>query len=119
MKDAARFLRKITLQTIQAFPSAAFIATVKHDMKHTPVERKRKQLIFRSWHRGTKEMDLLLGTFADGYLPHFSEKELHQYDAILKESDPDLYSWIMGTATPPAHIVTPVLKQVIKHRYAE
>ncbi len=84
----------------------------------TPLEHKRKQLTFRSWHRGTKEMDLLMGTFADTYLPTFTAAELNEYENVLKENDPNLYSWIMGTRQPPEDIVTPTLLRVLKHRFS-
>lgn len=64
---------------------------------------KRKKLIFRSWHRGTREIDLLLGRFADAHLQDFDETQLMQYDRMLKNSDPDLYNWITGAEPiPPA-----------------
>ncbi|MCB1721918.1 MAG: succinate dehydrogenase assembly factor 2 [Alphaproteobacteria bacterium] len=82
------------------------------------LKNKRKRLIFRSEHRGTKEMDLLLGSFARKYVPEFSENELSQYDEILQENDPNLYNWITGKETAPANIVTPVFELLMKHRYA-
>jgi len=68
------------------------------------VERTRKRLRFRSWHRGTREMDILLGNFADRHLPGFTALQLDRYDALLQNSDPDLYRWITGRdAVPVAH----------------
>ncbi|NBO19910.1 MAG: succinate dehydrogenase assembly factor 2, partial [Proteobacteria bacterium] len=61
-----------------------------------------KKLIFRSWHRGTREMDLLLGRFADAYLPAFTPMQLEAYAAILELPDPDLYNWITGLEPVPA-----------------
>jgi len=64
---------------------------------------QRKKLIFRSWHRGTREIDLLLGRFADTHLSDFDEAQLTQYDRMLNNSDPDLYNWITGAEpVPPA-----------------
>lgn len=64
---------------------------------------KRKQLIFRSWHRGTREIDLLLGSFADAHLPHFDERQAALYDRFLNNSDPDIFNWITGQEpVPPA-----------------
>lgn len=54
---------------------------------------KRKRLIYRSWHRGTKEMDMLLGKFAEIHIPNMSEPELGKYEALLDLNDPDLYEW--------------------------
>lgn len=55
---------------------------------------KRKRLRFRSWHRGTREMDLLLGRFADAKLGEFGDDLLDAYDAFLSNSDPDIYNWL-------------------------
>lgn len=64
---------------------------------------KRKRLIFRSWHRGTREIDLLLGTFADAHIPRFNEVQLAAYERFLKNSDPDIFNWITGQEpVPPA-----------------
>lgn len=63
----------------------------------------RKRLIFRSWHRGTREIDLLLGKFADAHLPAMEAEELALYDRFLNNSDPDIYNWITGQEpVPPA-----------------
>lgn len=64
---------------------------------------KRKQLIFRSWHRGTREIDLMLGRFADAKLPGFDMGQLMLYDRFLNNSDPDIFNWITGAEpVPPA-----------------
>lgn len=83
------------------------------------IENKRKKLIFRSWHRGTREMDLLLGSFADAHVPGFSEQELAAYEDLLKENDPDLYNWYSGREAPPENIHSPVLELFIQHKFAE
>lgn len=65
------------------------------------IENKRKRLIFRSDHRGTKEMDIILGTFAREFVPNFTETELAEYDQLLSHNDPDLYNWIAGKEEAP------------------
>jgi antitoxin CptB len=62
----------------------------------------RNRLLFRSWHRGTQESDLLLGAFADGCLASLSEEQLPRFEALLDCSDPDLFEWILGGGVPPA-----------------
>jgi antitoxin CptB len=65
---------------------------------------RRRQLRFRSWHRGTREADLLLGTFADAHLDAFTTEQLDRYAALLENSDPDIYDWVTGRApVPPEH----------------
>lgn len=81
------------------------------------VENKRKRLIFRSEHRGTKEMDLVLGSFAKKYIPEFTEEELSLYDEILNESDPDLYNWVTGIEDFPANKMNAVYEILLKHKF--
>ncbi len=57
----------------------------------------------RSWRRGTKEMDLILGPFADAHLAGArAAAELDLYDALLAENDQDLMAWMLGQSPPPA-----------------
>ena len=67
----------------------------------TASETRRHRLQFRSWHRGTKELDLILGPFADATVPGMSDAELDQYEALLTEPDPDVYDWVAGRAPIP------------------
>ncbi len=76
------------------------------------VATRVRRLRFRSWHRGTREMDLILGGFADKHLDGFSDDELDQFEAMLGENDPDIYNWITGRERPPANADTAVLKAV-------
>jgi len=61
----------------------------------------RKRLIFRSWHRGTREIDLLLGKFAEAHIPQFDAEQLAAYDRFLNNSDPDIFNWITGQEPVP------------------
>lgn len=58
--------------------------------------------MFRAWHRGTREADLLLGRFADAHVPGFDAAQLDRFEALLTESDPDIYDWVTGRLSPPA-----------------
>jgi antitoxin CptB len=83
------------------------------------IENMRKRLIFRSEHRGTKEMDLLLGSFARRYVPEFSEVELLDYQELLQNNDPDLYNWITGQEAPPAQVTAlAFFERLAQHQYA-
>jgi antitoxin CptB len=66
----------------------------------------RKRLKFRSWHRGTREMDLILGRFADRHLPAMDREQLDGYARLLEESDPDIYDWLIRNAAPPGVIAS-------------
>ncbi len=84
----------------------------------TDTENRRKRLIYRSWHRGTREMDLLLGSFADRHVPGFGTVALEQYEDMLNISDPDLYEWATGRMQPPANLVNEVTALFLKHKFA-
>lgn len=60
-----------------------------------------KRLRMRSIRRGIREMDLILGRFAETALGDLSEDELQLYDALLSENDHDLYQWVTGQAAAP------------------
>lgn len=60
-----------------------------------------KRLRMRSWRRGIKEMDLILGGFADNGLAGLSDDELALYDQMLAENDHDLYQWSSGQGAVP------------------
>jgi antitoxin CptB len=77
-------------------------------------EAARKRLKFRSWHRGTREMDLLMGRFADAMLDSCDETLLTAYEALLEENDPDIYDWVCGRAVPPGGSYLPALEALTK-----
>lgn len=52
------------------------------------------RLIYQSWHRGMRELDLLLGPFAEMHVPHMTETELKSYDELLNEEDLHLLAWV-------------------------
>jgi antitoxin CptB len=75
-------------------------------------EIRRKRLLFRSWHRGTRESDLILGRFADTHLIGFDEAQLDRYEALLDCADADIFDWVSGRTMPPpehGHDVTRLL----------
>jgi antitoxin CptB len=55
-----------------------------------------KKLQYQSWHRGTRENDLLLGPFADAILPTLAASDLNAYQKMLEHDDADLFAWITG-----------------------
>jgi antitoxin CptB len=75
----------------------------------------RRRLRFRSWHRGTREMDLLLGGFADSHLDAFTAAEMRDYETLLTREDPDLWDWITDRAPVPPAEDSPTLRRVIAH----
>ncbi len=87
-------------------------------MTSEDLENRRKRLRFRSWHRGTKENDLLMGRFADAHLAAFDSAELDLYEAILELPDPDLMGWISGRTPLPAEADSPVMRLLLNFDHA-
>jgi antitoxin CptB len=65
------------------------------------LDARRKRLLFRCWHRGTREMDLILGRFADAEIATLADDELGQLERLIDVPDPDLYA-ALTSDTPPA-----------------
>jgi antitoxin CptB len=80
---------------------------------------RRGRLRYRSWHRGTREMDLLMGSFADTHIGTFTALQLDQYEDLLHFSDPDLYNWITGSEELPNEHASEIMKMLCLHRYAK
>tara|TARA_R110002096_G_scaffold430612_1_gene644672 strand:- start:67 stop:342 length:276 start_codon:yes stop_codon:yes gene_type:complete len=89
------------------------------DMTMTELEKTRKRLHFRAWHRGTKESDLLLGRFADAHLATMSVEDLADFEQVLERIDPELVDWITGRETVPANLRTPVLDRILAFNPSE
>jgi antitoxin CptB len=74
------------------------------DLRSSRNERfdvRRRRLLFRCWHRGTQENDMILGMFADRFLETLDGAQLDRFEALLDCADPDLFDWISGASTPP------------------
>ena len=60
------------------------------------LDDRRKRLLFRCWHRGTREMDLILGRFADAEISGMRDDELAELERLIEVPDPDLYAALIG-----------------------
>ncbi|WP_113319909.1 succinate dehydrogenase assembly factor 2 [Rhizobium sp. 1399] len=80
------------------------------------LDPRRRRILFRCWHRGIREMDLVFGQFAENELPTMSEAELDEFEAIMAEEDNDLVRWIMGTWPTPEHLKTPMFARIAAYK---
>jgi antitoxin CptB len=76
------------------------------------IEARRKRLIFRAWHRGTREMDLIVGRFADTVAATLDDPGLAEFEALIEVPDPDLYNWIVGAEPPPPEFDTETFRRL-------
>lgn len=63
---------------------------------------RRRRLRYRAWHRGTREMDLILGPFADAHLEQYGTSDLDRLETFMDEADTVLAQWVTGQIQPPA-----------------
>lgn len=82
-----------------------------------PSDHRRKRLLFRSWHRGTRESDLILGRFAEAHLARFDAAQLDRYEALLECSDAEIFDWVTGRAPPPPAHDHDVTRLLMSFRY--
>ncbi len=61
----------------------------------------RKRLSIRSWRRGTKELDLILGQFSDNNLNKLNTSELNLYEQFLSNDDYLIYNWLFNKEDSP------------------
>jgi antitoxin CptB len=80
------------------------------------LEERRKRLLFRCWHRGTREMDLILGRFADAEIENLSEGELAQFEFLMDVPDPDLYAALTGNMPPAAEYANGLFDRIKSFR---
>ena len=65
------------------------------------LDERRRRLLYRSWHRGTREMDLIMGRFADAAVGELTEAEIAELERLSDVSDPELYAWLTGGRPVP------------------
>ena len=82
------------------------------------LDARRRKALFRSWHRGMREVDLILGSFADGEIAALDENELGLYETLMAESDGDILKWVTGEAPVPDRHDTPVFRRILGYRGA-
>lgn len=75
-------------------------------------ELKIKKLIYRSAHRGCKEMDVILGPFAEQKLAALSAEDIEQYEKFIQEDDWDIYAWVSGKLPMPDEYIDGIGKKV-------
>lgn len=80
------------------------------------LDARRRKLLFRSWHRGIREMDLILGGFADRHIESLTGDELDQYERLLELQDADLLAWITGDRPIPQAYQTNLWQRIAASR---
>lgn len=71
-----------------------------------------KRIRYRSWHRGCKETDIILGNFCDHYIESLNEQELDNFEALLDEDDAEIWSWLTHKTLSPKSEYEPLLERL-------
>jgi antitoxin CptB len=80
------------------------------------LDPRRRRILYRCWHRGIREMDLVFGNFAEAQIASLSEPELDEFEQIMGEDDHDLHGWITGASPLPAERNTPLFARLAAYK---
>ena len=79
----------------------------------TATEHRRRRLLFRATHRGTKENDLMIGGFVAARLATLGHAEMDALEAVMELPDTDLTDWLTGRAPIPPEADSPMLREIL------
>ena len=82
------------------------------------LDTRRRRLLFRAWHRGIKEMDLIMGRFSDAHVADLADTEIDDFERLMELRDQEILSWIDGTAQVPAAYDTPLFRKLRDFNHA-
>ncbi len=74
---------------------------------------RRRKILYHAWHRGTRELDLLLGRFADSAIGELTESEVDEFEVLLEVDDRELFGWILGKLPVPETAPKAVFEKVL------
>jgi antitoxin CptB len=79
----------------------------------TELDSRRRRLLFRAHHRGTREADLMIGAFVARHIASFNDAEMDELEAVLEHWDVDLADWLSGRRTVPPEHASPMLERLV------
>jgi antitoxin CptB len=76
------------------------------------LDPRRRRIVYRAWHRGFREMDLIMGSFCDAVIVDLPDSDLGDFEQLIDALDHDLYSWITGAELAPPQYDTKLFRQL-------
>ena len=76
------------------------------------LDPRRRRILFRAWHRGMRETDLIMGRFCDAEIASLSEGEIEAFEALIEAPDADILAWVTGERPAPAAYDTGLLAKL-------
>ncbi|MCB1413812.1 MAG: succinate dehydrogenase assembly factor 2 [Xanthobacteraceae bacterium] len=83
------------------------------------LDDRRKRLLYRCWHRGTREMDLILGRFADAHIDRLSDAELAEFERLIEAHDHDLYPAFADSVPPLPEFAGAMFERIKSFRVSD
>jgi antitoxin CptB len=77
------------------------------------LDARRRRLLFRAWHRGMREVDLLLGPFADAHIGSLQDHDLADFEALMEVPDDELLTWLVGRGEAAPEFRSRLLQSII------
>lgn len=85
-----------------------------HSDDSTATHLRRRRLLFRATHRGTKENDLMIGGYVAARLATLTDAEMDALEAVMELPDTDLADWLTGRLPIPAEADSPTLRAIME-----
>lgn len=82
------------------------------------LDERRRRLLFRAWRRGTRELDLIMGRFADEAIATMSEAEVDEFEKLCALPDLELYAWVVGNRPVPEKYDTDLFRRLCTFNHA-
>lgn len=82
------------------------------------LDERRRRILFRAWHRGMREMDLILGNFANAEIETLTDAELSAFEDLLEPEDQKVFSWVSGTEPTPPEFDTPLFARIVAFHHS-
>jgi antitoxin CptB len=82
------------------------------DLSSAGLDARKRRVLFRARRRGLREMDLVMGQFADMNLPEMDEADLCEFERLLDVPDPEVLAWIVGDEPTPCAFDTPLFRRL-------
>jgi antitoxin CptB len=76
------------------------------------LDARRRKLLYRAWHRGMRETDLIMGRFADASIEQLAAAELVEFEQLMEVPDRELLAWITGEADVPPNYDTALFRRL-------
>ena len=83
---------------------------------NSKLNARQRRLVFRAWHRGIREMDLVFGQYVDAHIMKLDEKAMDELEYIMSFEDRDLLTWVTGEVPVPYDVDSPLFRDILHYR---